>query len=399
MDVDFSPRINVLTGDNGLGKSFILDVAWWALTQAWVGSPAWPRPEASEAYIGLGLDTDDNVRFDFNFDRQIWATSDEIPKAEVLTVFARVDGGFSVWDPFREADFDAIESMNSLRSKGHLSFNFDSRQIWEGLKIGSRSVCEGAERDWVKWQEGRKPEFKSLTEALAILSPLEEKLMPGPPMRVFVGEGFERPTIETPTGIVPVALASAGVRRILALAYLLVWTVSEHRIAAKQKRREPAKRLMLLFDEPETHLHPKWQRTIVRSVLAAILELTGIEIQLITATHSPLVLASLEPIFDPSKDSLIDLHLEGEELQVSPIPWRRRGDVTAWLTSEIFDLKSARSVEAEQALQDAATVLGNEPPDPAKAKAIDQRLRGLLGEMDPFWIRWRYLGEKQGWLE
>ena len=30
MQLNLSPRVNVITGDNGLGKSFLLDVAWWA---------------------------------------------------------------------------------------------------------------------------------------------------------------------------------------------------------------------------------------------------------------------------------------------------------------------------------------------------------------------------------
>lgn len=29
LDVTFGSRISLLTGDNGLGKSFLLDVAWW----------------------------------------------------------------------------------------------------------------------------------------------------------------------------------------------------------------------------------------------------------------------------------------------------------------------------------------------------------------------------------
>jgi len=37
--------------------------------------------------------------------------------------------------------------------------------------------------------------------------------------------------------------------------------------------------------------------------------------------------------------------------------------------------------------------------DHAHAKALDAKLRGLLGDTDPFWIRWRYVGEKQGWLQ
>ena len=35
MRLDLGSRLNLITGDNGLGKSFLLDVAWWALTRRW----------------------------------------------------------------------------------------------------------------------------------------------------------------------------------------------------------------------------------------------------------------------------------------------------------------------------------------------------------------------------
>ena len=35
MEMHLSERLNIITGDNGLGKSFLLDVAWWALTGTW----------------------------------------------------------------------------------------------------------------------------------------------------------------------------------------------------------------------------------------------------------------------------------------------------------------------------------------------------------------------------
>jgi predicted ATPase len=43
-DLRFEPakRLNLITGDNGLGKSFLLDVAWWALTRTWAGTIALP---------------------------------------------------------------------------------------------------------------------------------------------------------------------------------------------------------------------------------------------------------------------------------------------------------------------------------------------------------------------
>ena len=35
MELKFGKRLNLLTGDNGLGKSFLFDIAWWALTRKW----------------------------------------------------------------------------------------------------------------------------------------------------------------------------------------------------------------------------------------------------------------------------------------------------------------------------------------------------------------------------
>jgi DNA repair ATPase RecN len=40
LDVELADRLNIFTGDNGLGKTFILDIAWWALTGDWAGLPA-----------------------------------------------------------------------------------------------------------------------------------------------------------------------------------------------------------------------------------------------------------------------------------------------------------------------------------------------------------------------
>jgi DNA repair exonuclease SbcCD ATPase subunit len=48
MEMEVSPRLNLITGNNGLGKSFLLDVAWWALTRKW---PAEVNPLASSGLM------------------------------------------------------------------------------------------------------------------------------------------------------------------------------------------------------------------------------------------------------------------------------------------------------------------------------------------------------------
>ena len=77
----------------------------------------------------------------------------------------------------------------------------------------------------------------------------------------------------------------------------------------------------------------------------------------------------------------------------------RLGDASRWLTSEAFDLPSARSEEAEQALNDASAALKRKNLTKQEALALDTRLREVLGDTDPFWMRWRFVAEKKGWLE
>jgi hypothetical protein len=127
------------------------------------------------------------------------------------------------------------------------------------------------------------------------------------------------------------------------------------------------------------------------------------EVQIVTATHSPLVMASVEPIFDTSKDAWFDLDFMVDEqnnprVELIKRPFVRRGDVSNWLTSEAFDLTSARSIEAEEVLKEAAIALSDDFFDAQKARKLDAQLRGVLGDTDPFWMRWRFVAEKKGWL-
>jgi predicted ATP-dependent endonuclease of OLD family len=54
---------------------------------------------------------------------------------------------------------------------------------------------------------------------------------------------------------------------VLAIAYLLVWAWREHQLEVElQRLGQPEHRLALLFDEPEMHLHPRWQRAILPAI-------------------------------------------------------------------------------------------------------------------------------------
>lgn len=384
-----SERLNIVTGDNGLGKSFLLDVSWWALTRTWAGMIALPttrKPAMIEYVIHGKTGPARRVTSKFRREDESWPLDAGRPTMPGIVVYLRIDGSFSVWDPARNywrADPDRPSA-----------YHFTASQVWDGLEIGGQRACEGLERDWVSWQEARKPQFEALEQVLRALSPESETLRAGTPRRLFLGEGRDRPTLMIGAQEVPVALASAGIRRVLALAYFLVWAWYEHRVAAQLLGRAPEDRFVILFDEPETHLHPRWQRTIVPSILAALEQLRDRHAatpQLIIATHAPLVLASVEPLFSRDTDELFHLDVVNGSVVLEKGGWATQGDVSEWLLSDVFGLDQARSVPAEQAIEAAEAFMRGErrlPKGLDSKQAIHTALQRLLPANDQFWPRW-----------
>ena len=275
------------------------------------------------------------------------------PSNPGLVLYAQVDGSFAVWDPAR----------NYWRKKGNVdvqdrpsAYVFSPREVWDGLRDETRGLlCNGLVSDWAGWQKEKGSAFNSLVSLLKTLSPSrEEQICPGELTRIGLDDPRDIPTLMSYGQSVPVLHASAGVRRIIALAYLLVWTWEEHIQASKLLDVETTSQVVFLVDEIEAHLHPKWQRRIISSLLGVMRSLTEkADVQIIAATHSPLVMASVEPLFEAKRDAWFDLdfipgkNTEEHRIELQQRTFVRKGDVSNWLTSEAFDLSSGRSLEAE----------------------------------------------------
>ncbi|WP_256230987.1 AAA family ATPase [Pseudomonas sp. Q11] len=401
--VEFAPRLNFITGDNGLGKSFLLDAAWWVLTRTWArGVEAVPRESAASASIGFAFSkvTAGVKEGEIPFDQGVWRQPKARPSIPGVVIYAGVDGSFSAWDPARNYWNDSpAEVEEKIRA-----FNFTPDEVWNGATSEKgTNICNGLIHDWVRWQRNSgDAAFEELTRALDALSPSGiEKLSPGEPCHIGALDETEYPTLRMPYGLdVPLVHASAGMRRIAALAYMLVWTWNGHKRACKQRKTKPAKEIIFLVDEVECHLHPQWQRRIVPALLKVVQAMTGEEVavQLIIATHSPLVLASVEPDFDEEIDAVFNINLEEGEAKISKEIWAKQGDVVSWLVSESFGLSQARSVDAEWAIEAAeAWMRGDQQSLPVhlgSQKDIHQALLKTLPETDHFWPRWIVSVEK-----
>jgi predicted ATP-binding protein involved in virulence len=156
--------------------------------------------------------------------------------------------------------------------------------------------------------------------------------------------------------------------------------------------------MVVLVDEMEAHLHPRWQRAVLPALMS-IAEMLAVELeaQYIVATHSPLVMASAEAIFNSETDSLVHLDLAGSgEVSLSEIDFIKFGDVSSWLTSPVFELRHARSKEAETAIEEAKALQLQVNPSIEKVREVSSRLVKYLAQDDKFWPRWMYFAEKFG---
>ncbi len=422
LNAEFGERLNLLTGDNGLGKTFLLDVAWWALTGSWANQAAWPDPQrvglpeiAFEVTGKNGL-PGERITGAFSRTDQRWQMSMLDTPSDTLAIYARVDEGFSVWDPVKK-------HLKGSNKSGvpYNPLNFTQQSLWDGLEKsydirvdgtifdyprGSRVACNGLIRDWVDWRSkstsDKTSAYESLQSVLAKLSPdpHTERIEPGEPVRVSVDDVREIPTINLPYGSTPIIYASAGMKRILGLAYLLVWTWYEHQQACHILGKQPVDNIVILIDELEGHLHPKWQRSILPSVLEVANILSNeIETQIIATTHSALIPASVEPQFDDKRDRVFIFDVEDNEVKLIQFDWAKFGEASSWLTSPVFGLHSDRSRESERVLEAGYAYMRGENmeeyPGLQTREEIHRELVRVVPGDDPFMVEWDYFIKKR----
>jgi hypothetical protein len=394
-------RINLITGDNGLGKTFLLDTSWWALTGDWIGGyeadPSNRNPKNASITYRVAGEYMESSPITVNYDNKAgtWPVPSQEQAVSSLLIYVRADNSFAVWDPAQHYQ------QSSSRNRISQPYKFTPDAVWKGLEENGNSLCEGLLRDWVGWQERRANEFTTFIQVLKHLSPHDTgELRPGKPIRI-PREKRLIPTLDLPYGEIPVLYASEGMRRILSFAYLLVWAWSEHKTASQLAATTPQRRMVILIDELEAHLHPKWQRVVLPALIDVQSELSEeLEIQFLIATHSPLVMASVEPIFDVKLDKMFNLDLVernmfDKEVILQELPFIKYGVIDSWLT-EVFELGQPRSTDAEKALEDAKQIQLADNPSSEAVLEVHERLVRLLAANDEFWPRWLYFAEQHG---
>jgi hypothetical protein len=109
-----------------------------------------------------------------------------------------------------------------------------------------------------------------------------------------------------------------------------------------------------------------------------------------------LVLASVEKEFDPDRDKVFHLELAESAVELREMAFSRLGDVDSWLSSLFFGLRQPRSLDAENAIENAKRVQLLSEPTIQEITDAQLELEQTLGAHDAFWPRWRSFAQRHG---
>jgi len=179
----------------------------------------------------------------------------------------------------------------------------------------------------------------------------------------------KKPGIEfrTPYGWVRLKNLSLGYQTLIAWMVDLANRLSERYPESDNPLAEPA---IVLVDEIDLHLHPRWQRGIIR-------HLTDIfsQTQFIVTAHSPLIVQSAQDA------NVVLLTREGDQVIIHNN--KDRAMIRGWrldqvVTSDLFDLPSARPSEYDAILEERERILNK----PQLSREDEQRLEEIGEKLD-----------------
>jgi hypothetical protein len=178
-----------------------------------------------------------------------------------------------------------------------------------------------------------------------------------------LGENQLKPHVEvkTPYGWVSIKDLSLGYKTLMAWVVDFASSVFDQRKNSPNPLAEPA---VVLVDEIDLHLHPKWQRTLM-----GYLSERFPNTQFIATAHSPLVVQTAQDA------NIVLLRREGDHVVIeNNVEAVRNWRVDQILTSDLFGLESARPPETEKLLEERAKIL-------SKAK-LTKKDRGKLKKLE-----------------
>lgn len=326
-NIIFEPGVNLIKGVNGRGKTSVLEaiavgLGGFVAGLDGVATRHFSREEIRQVYTTVGdgsygkkivvptevyLEADvDGVSYDWVRGRKDIKTSrstiqprDICQKASLmaneenkeLPVLAYLGAG-RVWSQRRER-VENIFRKQYFRTVGYTDALHDASNIKLLL-----NWCVKMEQ--VAWQKEKKiAEYEAVKKAV---SDFMQYMEPGDVCRVFYDKQQEELMYERGQEVLPVMSLSAGYQSLVWMVFDIAYRMAVLNPFMKDDIAKASG--IVLIDEIDMHLHPKWQWNIINALRNVFPN-----VQFIAATHSPILFASAKDVW------LIDV--DAEEIEYS----------------------------------------------------------------------------------
>lgn len=315
MDFELTPGVNLLIGDNGVGKTSVLEAISVALSGMLKGIHGVPMKNILQSDIRFTVDEagdastriqywrpaeiactlqmdnkefywkryredeDGNTRTKMSDDRIVkWMKNQSNDLGTVLPLLC-FQSDARVWQT-RRGDFgkELKKKLNDRRCGyiGCLDYSLDIKGIQAWCLKMELSAFQKDQK--VKEYEAFKTMVSVFMQKISDLNYVPQ---------IYYSRQFEQMVYKEGNIAMPISNLSAGYQSLLWMVMNLAYRLALLNPDKAEKWEEiPG---IVLIDEIDMHLHPKWQWNIIKA-----LEETFPNIQFILATHSPIVISSCE---------------------------------------------------------------------------------------------------------
>ena len=380
-EFQFQPSFNLIVGVNGVGKTSVLDALSVCLSAVVKqANKLRGRVEAlSVADIRIGTDVM-TVECDVRIGNQ--AHSYLLHKPRETSVPQEAKAGMpreQVHSTPEVAKFigDAPSLVSGHEFGGRpLAVLFSTSRAVPSERAPRKGVAAGgleaafadafSERElrlgefgaWLEVQESVRSERPATGHVLEACEEAVKRFLPDYANLRLGGEDSTQLLIDRGSTTIPVRQLSDGERGILALVLDLTRRLAQ----ANPDLTDPASEAeaVVLIDEIDLHLHPKWQRQIVHNLTN-----TFPRCQFIATTHSPQVVASVEP------DQILLLTTVGILR-----PERSLGMDSNWILRHLMEAED-RPEDAMAAIQTVEGLIGKRTFGKARTAISEAKKKGL----------------------